>query len=85
MRLVVPVESRGRVKIPLLLSKSQIEDLVDLPQAIACVERAFLEQGRGHVTPWDHGRFLRHGASEPWSPRLQEHALLPVSVEDLDA
>lgn len=44
--------SGGVESIPLLLSKSQIEDLVDLPQAMACVERAFLEQGGGHVTPW---------------------------------
>lgn len=36
----------------ILLTRADVEDLIDLPGAIACVEQVFLEQVEGGVEPW---------------------------------
>ena len=43
-----------------MLTASDVEDLVDLPGAIACLEQTFLSQARGEVTAWPPS-FMRTG------------------------
>ena len=47
-----------------MLTASDVEDLVDLPGAIACLEQAFLSQARGEVTAWPPS-FMRTGGGAP--------------------
>jgi ornithine cyclodeaminase/alanine dehydrogenase-like protein (mu-crystallin family) len=45
-----------------MLTKEDVADLIDLPQAMACVEEAFRQQARGTVTPWPPA-MMRTGTS----------------------
>ena len=45
-----------------MLTASEVEDLVDLSGAIACLEQAFLSQARGEVTAWPPS-FMRTGGA----------------------
>jgi hypothetical protein len=45
-----------------MLTKEDVADLIDLPQAMACIEEAFLQQARGTVTPWPPA-MMRTGTS----------------------
>ena len=45
-----------------MLTISEVEDLVDLPGAIACLEQVFLAQARGEVTAWPPS-FMRTGGA----------------------
>ncbi|MPZ14869.1 MAG: hypothetical protein GEU73_10690 [Chloroflexi bacterium] len=50
--------------MPRLLTRTDVEDLLDFGEAMACLEHAFEDQARGEISPWPPS-LMRNGPGAP--------------------